>query len=199
MAFFTALPSWAPGAGATFFFGSALPVVVFFAGVRLAVPFLKRPLLPRSGSWLAFFRVCPFTFTVDDVRAVAEAGARFAMSPVLDPAVVAEAHRLGMLAIPGGGSATEILAAHRAGAKLVKVFPSGPLGGPDFLRKIRGPLPHIPLVPTSGPAIETFADYVDAGAVAVGVGSEVFAPGFTPESVEGAAQRTRDAWRRAHK
>ncbi|MCA9751739.1 MAG: bifunctional 4-hydroxy-2-oxoglutarate aldolase/2-dehydro-3-deoxy-phosphogluconate aldolase [Gemmatimonadetes bacterium] len=137
--------------------------------------------------------------TVDDVRAVAEAGARFAMSPVLDPAVVAEAHRLGMLAIPGGGSATEILAAHRAGAKLVKVFPSGPLGGPDFLRKIRGPLPHIPLVPTSGPAIETFADYVDAGAVAVGVGSEVFAPGFTPESVEGAAQRTRDAWRRAHK
>jgi 2-dehydro-3-deoxyphosphogluconate aldolase/(4S)-4-hydroxy-2-oxoglutarate aldolase len=135
--------------------------------------------------------------TVEDVRAVADAGGRFAMSPVLDPAVVAEAHRLEMVAVPGAGSATEILAAHRTGARLVKVFPSGPLGGPDFLRKIRGPFPHIPLVPTSGPSIASFADYVAAGAVAVGVGSEVFTPDFTLASVEGAARRTREAWDRA--
>jgi 2-dehydro-3-deoxyphosphogluconate aldolase/(4S)-4-hydroxy-2-oxoglutarate aldolase len=135
--------------------------------------------------------------TVQDARAVADAGGRFAMSPVLDAAVVEESHRLGLLAVPGAGSATEILAAHRTGARLVKVFPAGPLGGPDFLRKVRGPLPDIPLVPTSGPSIETFAEYVAAGAVAVGVGSEVFAPGFTPESVEGAARRVREAWDRA--
>jgi 2-dehydro-3-deoxyphosphogluconate aldolase/(4S)-4-hydroxy-2-oxoglutarate aldolase len=131
--------------------------------------------------------------TVEDARRAAEHGARFAMSPVTDEAVIAESHRLGMLAVPGAGSATEILRAHRAGARLVKVFPSGPLGGPEFLRKVRGPLPHIPLVPTSGPSADTLADYVAAGAVAVGVGTEVFAPGFTLASVEGAARRLRRA------
>ena len=132
--------------------------------------------------------------TPEDARAVADAGGLFAMSPVLDPVVVEESHRLGLLAVPGAGTATEILAARRTGARLVKVFPAGPLGGPDFLRKIRGPLPDIPLVPTSGPSIATFADYVAAGAVAVGVGSEVFTPGLTVASVEAAARRTREAW-----
>jgi len=130
---------------------------------------------------------------VDRVRAVAEAGGRFAMSPVFDPDVVRRAHRLGLLAVPGAGSATEILAAHRCGALLVKVFPAGPLGGPDFLRKVRGPLPDIPLVPTSGPTVANVADYLDAGAVAVGMGSEVFPAGFTPQSVEAAARRVREA------
>jgi 2-dehydro-3-deoxyphosphogluconate aldolase/(4S)-4-hydroxy-2-oxoglutarate aldolase len=107
--------------------------------------------------------------------------------------VVEEIHRLGMLAVPGGGTATEILAAHRTGAALVKVFPAAALGGPEFLRKIRGPLPHGPLVPTSGPSADTIADYLDAGAVAVGLGGEVFAPGFTPDTVETAARRIRAA------
>ena len=135
--------------------------------------------------------------SVQDARDVAAAGARFAMSPVLDAAVIAESHRLGMLAIPGGGTATEILAASRAGALLVKVFPAGPLGGPEFLRKIRGPLPDIPLVPTSGPSAETLADYLAAGAVAVGVGTEVFTPGFTLDTIEAAARRLRTAMDRA--
>jgi 2-dehydro-3-deoxyphosphogluconate aldolase/(4S)-4-hydroxy-2-oxoglutarate aldolase len=137
--------------------------------------------------------------TVEEARAVAKAGARFAMSPVFDPAVVAESHRLGMLAIPGTGTATEILAAHRAGARLVKVFPSGPLGGPEFLRKVRGPLPDIPLVPTSGPTAETIADYLAAGAVAVGLGSEVLADGFDRVRVEQAARRVRRAMDQARR
>lgn len=135
--------------------------------------------------------------TVQAARDVAAAGARFAMSPTLDAGVIAEAHRLGLLAVPGTATPTEILAAHRAGAQLVKVFPSGPLGGPDFLRKVRGPLPDIPLVPTSGPSAETIADYVAAGAVAVGLGSEIFPPGFTLETVERAARRVREAMDRA--
>lgn len=137
--------------------------------------------------------------TVEAAREVAAAGARFAMSPTFDAGVVAESHRLGLLAIPGTGTATEILAAHRSGARLVKVFPSGPLGGPEFLRKVRGPLPDIPLVPTSGPTAETLADYVAAGAVAVGLGSEVLPPGFTPEIVEKAARRVREAMDRARR
>ncbi|MGQ0720555.1 MAG: bifunctional 4-hydroxy-2-oxoglutarate aldolase/2-dehydro-3-deoxy-phosphogluconate aldolase [Candidatus Eiseniibacteriota bacterium] len=135
--------------------------------------------------------------TVEDARAVAKAGARFGMSPVLDAAVLAELHRLGLLAIPGTGTATEILTAHRAGARLVKVFPSGPLGGPEFLRKVRGPLPDIPLVPTSGPTADTIAEYVAAGAVAVGLGSEVLADGFEATRVEESARRVRRAMDRA--
>ncbi len=130
--------------------------------------------------------------TTREVRDVAAAGGRFAMSPVVDPPVIGAAHAAGLLAVPGAGSATEILTAHRAGAPMVKVFPSGPLGGPEFIRKIRGPLPHIELVPTSGPTAATIPDYVAAGVAAVGVGAEVFA-NPVPDRVEAAARRIRRA------
>ena len=132
--------------------------------------------------------------SLEHVRQVADAGGRFVFSPVFDEGVVVEAHLLGLLAIPGAGSATEILAAHRSGAKLVKVFPSGALGGPAFIRAIHGPFPMISLVPTSGPTAETAADYFAAGAAAVGIGTdEVFPPGFTPAAVKTAAERVRAA------
>jgi len=131
--------------------------------------------------------------TREDARAVAEAGGRFALSPTFDPEVIDEAHRLGLLAVPGAATATEILAAYRAGARLVKVFPAAALGGPAYLRAIRGPLPDIPLVPTNGITSETIRDYVAAGAVAVGVGGEVFPDGFTLEHVENASRRIRRA------
>ena len=129
--------------------------------------------------------------TSEDVRAVARAGGRFALSPVFVPAVLDEAERLGLLAIPGAATPTEILAAHRHGARMVKIFPSGALGGPAFLRAVRGPFPQIRLVPTSGPTSETAADYFAAGATALGIAAEVFPPGFTPASVEAAARRVR--------
>ena len=130
--------------------------------------------------------------TAAEARDVAAAGGRFAMSPVVDPPVIAATHTAGLLAVPGAGTATEILTAHRAEARMVKVFPSGALGGPEFLRKIRGPLPGIQLVPTSGPTADTLGDYVAAGAVAVGVGAEVLADP-TPDAVEAAARRVRQA------
>jgi 2-dehydro-3-deoxyphosphogluconate aldolase / (4S)-4-hydroxy-2-oxoglutarate aldolase len=137
--------------------------------------------------------------TVEDARAVARAGGRFALSPVFDAAVMAEAAGLGLVAIPGAGSATEILAAHRAGVPVVKIFPSGALGGPTFLRAIRGPFPAIPLLPTSGPAADNLASYFEAGATAVGVGgAEFFPPGWTSAHVQAAAKRVRqaiDGWR----
>jgi 2-dehydro-3-deoxyphosphogluconate aldolase/(4S)-4-hydroxy-2-oxoglutarate aldolase len=73
------------------------------------------------------------------------------------------------------------------------VFPSGALGGPDYLRSLRGPLPGIPLVPTSGPNADTIADYLAAGAVAVGVGREVFPAAYSMQYVEMAAHRIRSA------
>ncbi len=135
--------------------------------------------------------------TTDDAAAVAAAGGRFALSPVYDREVVDEAHRRGLLAIPGSSTPTEILAAHRGGARLVKVFPAGALGGPEYLRRVRGPLPDVPLIPTSGPTAETIGDYVAAGAAAVGVGADVVAEGFDPAAVEAAARRVREALDRA--
>ncbi|MFO7653528.1 MAG: bifunctional 4-hydroxy-2-oxoglutarate aldolase/2-dehydro-3-deoxy-phosphogluconate aldolase [Candidatus Krumholzibacteriia bacterium] len=132
--------------------------------------------------------------TRDDVEAVAAAGGRFALSPVFDPDVIAAARECGLLAIPGAATPTEIHAAWRSGARAVKVFPSGALGGPAFLRAVRGPLPQVPLIPTSGPTAATAADYLAAGAVAVGVGGvEFFPSGFTQEHVEDAARRVRVA------
>ncbi len=133
----------------------------------------------------------------EQARAVARAGGRFALSPVFDPAVLAEARSLGLLYVPGAATPAEILAAHRAGAPLVKVFPAGPLGGPEFLRLVRGPLPDIPLVPTSGPTSENLAEYLAAGAVAIGVGREVLPAGSPLAAVESAARRVRDAMVRA--
>jgi 2-dehydro-3-deoxyphosphogluconate aldolase/(4S)-4-hydroxy-2-oxoglutarate aldolase len=131
--------------------------------------------------------------TTDDVRRVADAGGRFVMSPVFDPAVIDEANLLGLLAVPGTSTPTEILAAHRHGARLVKVFPAAALGGAAYLRAVRGPLPDIPLVPTNGITAETLGDYLRAGAVAVGVGGDVFISGFTLEHVENASRRIRTA------
>ena len=129
----------------------------------------------------------------EDVRRVADAGGRFALSPVFDPEVMDEAHRLGLLAVPGTSTPTEILAAHRHGARLVKVFPAAMLGGAAYIRAVRGPLPDIPLVPTNGITAETIAEYIAAGAVAVGVGADVFPPNFTLDHVENASRRIRAA------
>lgn len=131
--------------------------------------------------------------STDDVGRVADSGGRFVLSPVFDSDVVDAARERGLLAIPGASTPKEILTAHRHGAKLVKVFPAGALGGPPYLRAIRGPLPDVPLLPTNGPTAETIKDYFDAGATAVGVGGEVFPPGFTMESIDAAARRVRQA------
>jgi len=128
-----------------------------------------------------------------EVEQVAARGGRFALSPVFEPAVIETAHKLGLLTVPGAGTPTEILRAHRAGARLVKVFPSAALGGPEFVRSVSGPFPHWKLVPTSGPTAENLHEYFAAGAVTVGVGREVFAPGFTIDSIADASKRIREA------
>ncbi len=131
--------------------------------------------------------------TVEQARKVKAAGGRFVLSPVFDPAVVTEAHRLEMLAVPGTASPTEILAAHRCGARLIKVFPIGALGGPAFLRAVRGPFPDIPLAATNGPTADTLGEYFAAGALTVGLGGEVFPDGYTLASIETAARSVRQA------
>jgi 2-dehydro-3-deoxyphosphogluconate aldolase/(4S)-4-hydroxy-2-oxoglutarate aldolase len=101
------------------------------------------------------------------------AGAEFLVSPAFDMDVVLFAANNNRLVIPGAMTPTEILHAWKAGADMVKVFPAGRLGGPDYIKSIRGPLPDVPLVPTGGVDLRSAAAYVRAGATALGIGGEL--------------------------
>lgn len=105
----------------------------------------------------------------ETARLVVSAGARFVVSPILCPDVVRICRHYDVVSIPGAFTPTEIVSAWEAGADLVKVFPAGSLG-PGYLRELRGPLPHVRLMPTGGVTLENAADFLAAGAVAVGVG-----------------------------
>lgn len=99
-----------------------------------------------------------------------DAGATFLVMPHTDPELVAWAAARGVPTLPGASTPSEVLAAWRAGAAAVKVFPASVVG-PAFVRECRGPFPGIPLVPSGGVTAETAADFIVAGALAVGVGS----------------------------
>jgi 2-dehydro-3-deoxyphosphogluconate aldolase/(4S)-4-hydroxy-2-oxoglutarate aldolase len=100
-----------------------------------------------------------------------DAGAQFILSPALNPATIATCRERDVAIIPGALTPTEVVAAWTAGADLVKVFPAGSVGGPDYLKALKAPLPEIDLVPTGGVNLETAGDFIRAGAAALGVGS----------------------------
>jgi 2-dehydro-3-deoxyphosphogluconate aldolase/(4S)-4-hydroxy-2-oxoglutarate aldolase len=102
-----------------------------------------------------------------------EAGCTFLVTPCLVPDVIAAAGARRVPVICGALTPTEILSAHRAGAGLVKVFPASAVGGPAYIRAIRGPFPDIGLVATGGVSLDTVAAYFEAGVVALGVGGEM--------------------------
>jgi len=103
-------------------------------------------------------------------RRAITAGAQFIVSPVFRPDVISAGHEMDVPVMPGCFTATEILNAWEAGADIVKVFPATSVG-PSYLKDIRGPLPHVKLMPTGGVSIDNVGDWLKAGAVAVGVGS----------------------------
>lgn len=108
----------------------------------------------------------------EQVRASAAAGARFVVSPGLVPEVIETARSLGLEAVPGVFTATEILAATAAGARMMKLFPAS-CGGPSYLRALRGPFPEIALIPTGGVRVDEIHAYLDAGATLIALGSEL--------------------------
>lgn len=108
----------------------------------------------------------------ETARAVILAGAEFIVTPTLNLRVIEMCRRYGKIVIAGAFSPTEILTAWEAGADIVKVFPAT-VGGPQYLKDIRGPLPQINLVPTGGVDLENTPDFIRAGAVAVAVGASL--------------------------
>ena len=105
-------------------------------------------------------------------EAAVEAGARYVVSPVFKREVVEAAHAAGAAAMPGCFTPTEIQAAWEAGADVVKVFPAGALGV-GYLRSVLAPLPHLKLMPTGGVTLDNAAEWLRAGAVAIGAGSSL--------------------------
>ena len=109
----------------------------------------------------------------ETARAALLAGAQFIVTPTLNLDVIQLAHRYSAVVIPGAMTPTEILTAWNAGADMVKVFPAAQLGGPEYLKAIRGPLPQILLVPTGGVNLQNAGAFIKAGATALGVGGEL--------------------------
>ena len=106
----------------------------------------------------------------ESARACILAGAQFIVSPSFNPALVELCRRYSVPVMPGAYTPTEIVTAWECGADMVKVFPAS-IGGPALIKALKAPLPQIELVPVGGVNLETAADFIRAGAAAVGVGS----------------------------
>jgi len=102
-----------------------------------------------------------------------DAGAQFLVSPGLNLKTIEFAGREGKLIIAGALTPTEVITAWEAGADFVKVFPCGQVGGAKYIKALKGPFPEVPLVPTGGVNLNTAAEFIEAGAVALGVGGEL--------------------------
>ena len=109
----------------------------------------------------------------ETARACMLSGAQFIVSPALNIETIECCRRYGVAVMPGALTPTEVVQAWTAGADLVKVFPAGALGGASYLKALKAPLPHIELVPTGGVSLKTAADFIKAGASALGVGADL--------------------------
>lgn len=123
----------------------------------------------RAGLTVGVGTVCS---AVDAERAIA-AGARFVVAPAMLPEVADACRAGGLPVMLGAATPTEILAAHRAGADVVKIFPAAQLGGPGFIKAVRSIYPDIAFMPTGGIDADNLAAYLDAGAMCVGIGGRL--------------------------
>jgi 2-dehydro-3-deoxyphosphogluconate aldolase/(4S)-4-hydroxy-2-oxoglutarate aldolase len=111
--------------------------------------------------------------TADQAEATIEAGAEFVVSPSFHPAVVAVTKAHKKLSIPGALTPTEVITAWDAGADYVKIFPCSAMGGASYLKSLLAPFPHLKLIPTGGVTHHSAASFLEAGARALGVGSDL--------------------------
>ncbi len=149
-------------AGGVVCFEVTMTVPNAIEGIRAVAEAMRGAVLVGAGS----------VTDAETAQAAVEAGARYVVSPVFKREVVDAAHALDAVAMPGCFTPTEIQAAHEAGADVVKVFPAGALGV-GYLKSVLAPLPHLRLMPTGGVSIANAAEWLRAGAVAVGVGSDL--------------------------
>ncbi|MGZ8711217.1 MAG: bifunctional 4-hydroxy-2-oxoglutarate aldolase/2-dehydro-3-deoxy-phosphogluconate aldolase [Thermoanaerobaculia bacterium] len=101
------------------------------------------------------------------------AGAKFVVSPALDILTIEACRRMVVPIFPGALTPTEILTAWKAGANAVKVFPANAVGGASYIKSVKAPLPQVELIPTGGVNLKTVAEFIAAGAFALGVGADL--------------------------
>src|ERR1017187_4314118 len=109
----------------------------------------------------------------ETARACMLAGAQFLVTPALRLSTIEMARRYSKVIFPGALTPTEVLTAWEAGADAVKIFPCGNVGGPRYIKALKGPFPHIAMIPTGGVNLETAGDFLKAGASAIAVGTEM--------------------------
>jgi 2-dehydro-3-deoxyphosphogluconate aldolase/(4S)-4-hydroxy-2-oxoglutarate aldolase len=123
-----------------------------------------------------------------------DSGAEFVVSPSLHPDVIAKTKQMGKVSIPGALTPTEVIAASRAGADYVKIFPCSAVGGAPYLKALLAPFPELQLIPTGGVTLQTAVDFLKAGARALGVGTDL----VNPKAIEEGKPETVTATARAY-
>jgi 2-dehydro-3-deoxyphosphogluconate aldolase/(4S)-4-hydroxy-2-oxoglutarate aldolase len=123
-----------------------------------------------------------------------DSGAEFVVSPSFHPEVVAKTKKMGKVSIPGSLTPTEVITAWRAGADYVKIFPCSAVGGAPYLKALLAPFPELQLIPTGGVTLETAADFLKAGARALGVGTDLVNPRAIEEANPGKVTDTARAY-----
>ncbi len=109
----------------------------------------------------------------ETARACILAGASFVVSPALNTGTIELCRRYSVAVMPGALTPTEVVTAWQAGADVVKVFPCGALGGAKYLKSLKAPLPQIEMIPTGGVSLQTASEFIEAGALALGVGADL--------------------------
>ncbi|HEY9830104.1 MAG TPA: bifunctional 4-hydroxy-2-oxoglutarate aldolase/2-dehydro-3-deoxy-phosphogluconate aldolase [Stenomitos sp.] len=111
---------------------------------------------------------------LEQLEQAIEAGAQFLFTPHVNLTLIAAAVKAGVPIVPGALTPTEIVTAWEAGASCIKVFPIQAVGGASYIKALQGPLGHIPLIPTGGVSLENAQEFLNAGAIAVGLSGELF-------------------------
>jgi 2-dehydro-3-deoxyphosphogluconate aldolase/(4S)-4-hydroxy-2-oxoglutarate aldolase len=151
---------------------SGIPIVEVTMTVPGALDVIKE--LARSNG--DFIAGAGSVFGIDMARHCLDAGAAFLTSPGFDPDVVEFALKSDAVVFPGALTPTEITAASKAGVDFVKVFPCSQLGGASYIKALRSPFPHVPFIASGGVNQQTAADFIIAGAVALGIGRDLIQP-----------------------
>ena len=123
-----------------------------------------------------------------------DSGAEFVVSPSFHPDVVAKTKQRGKVSIPGALTPTEVITAWRTGADYVKIFPCSAVGGAPYLKALLAPFPELQLIPTGGVTLQTAADFLKAGARALGVGTDLVNPKAIEEGKPGKVSETARAY-----
>jgi 2-dehydro-3-deoxyphosphogluconate aldolase/(4S)-4-hydroxy-2-oxoglutarate aldolase len=147
-----------------------IPVFEITLTVPNAISVIREVALQHRGS--ALIGAGTVT-TAEQADLCIRAGAEFLVSPGLSAPVLSVAHACAKLAIPGALTPSELMSAHDHGARLVKIFPCGNVGGPKYLKSLRAPFPNASLIPTGGVNAANAADFIAAGAFALGVGADL--------------------------